>query len=91
MARLLLPTKHLFVFIKNNLHVLIIQHEEMHFLRTFYAINIGCLYSVRYKMGNKLAIRCLNIEKKAILQSRISIRWICFFSMLVFVSYHTIL
>ena len=25
---------------------------------------IGCLYSVRYKMGNKLAIRCLNIEKK---------------------------
>ena len=24
----------------------------------------GCLYSVRYKMGNKLAIRCLNIEKK---------------------------
>ena len=85
MARLLLPTKHLFVFIKNNLHVLIIQHEEMHFLRTFYAINIGCLYSVRYKMGNKLAIRCLNIEKKAILRSRISIRWICYFFHVIFI------
>ena len=25
--------------------------------------SVGCLYSVRYKMGNKLAIRCLTIEK----------------------------
>ena len=51
----------------------------------------GCLYSVRYKMGNELAIRCLNIEKIAILQSRISIRWIYIFFMIIFVSYHTIL